>query len=64
MLIDRKGLVALGIKYTPQHLGRLMRAGLFPLRAKIGNRNYWVAEEVHSWIARHVADRRPLQPSL
>jgi predicted DNA-binding transcriptional regulator AlpA len=61
MLIDRKGIAErFGFSKTPQHLGRLMRAGRFPQKVKIGNRVYWVLAEVEEWFKAHIANRKPL----
>jgi prophage regulatory protein len=40
-----------GIPFSPQHVGRLQRAGKFPLRRKIGKLNFWLADEIEAWIA-------------
>ncbi|HEY5831923.1 MAG: helix-turn-helix transcriptional regulator [Hyphomicrobiaceae bacterium] len=39
-----------GIPYTPQHILRLQKAGKFPLRRKLGNFNFWLWEDIETWI--------------
>jgi prophage regulatory protein len=49
-LIDKKELVKL-VKYSPQHIARLEKAGQFPLRLRLGqNRVAWLLSEVEDWI--------------
>ena len=51
-LVTYKELYLLyGIRFTRQHVLRLQKAGLFPLRRKVGNLNHWLAEEIEAWIA-------------
>ena len=41
------------VLYTPQHLARLEKAGLFPKRVQLGpSRVGWVEEEVLDWMRR------------
>lgn len=43
--------VAEAISYSPNHIRRLEKAGLFPKRVQIGaNRVGWVRAEVEQWI--------------
>ena len=41
-----------GIPYTPQHLLRLQKQGLFPSRRKLGNFNFWLWDDVDAWLRR------------
>jgi prophage regulatory protein len=41
-----------GIPYTPQHILRLQKQGLFPLRRKLGNFNFWLWEDIDAWLRR------------
>ena len=44
--------------YSPQHIARLEKAGLFPKRVQLGlNRVGWVEEEVDQWIRDRIDDR-------
>ena len=46
------------VPYTPQHILRLEKRGLFPRRVQIGaNRVAWLLSEVEQWIANRVASR-------
>jgi len=57
-LIDGAGLVEKGIRYSRQHLHRLILAGKFPKPVKIGdNRNAWIEAEVDAYIAARIAQR-------
>lgn len=50
-LLTIKEICAL-TRYTPQHIYRLMRAGKFPQRVRIGaNRVGWRLGEIETWIA-------------
>lgn len=43
------------VLYSPQHIARLEKAGLFPLRVKLGpNRVGWVEEEVLGWLQKRL----------
>ena len=50
-----------GIKFSPCHLHRLVKAGKFPKPIKIGSskrgRNAFVEKEIDDWIARKCAER-------
>ena len=49
-LIDKKELTKL-VKYSPQHIARLEKAGQFPKRLRLGqNRVAWLLTEVEAWI--------------
>jgi prophage regulatory protein len=46
------------VLYSPQHIARLEKAGLFPRRVQIGpNRVGWVESEVQDWLQSRL-DRR------
>lgn len=46
------------VPYTPQHILRLEKRGLFPRRIQVGsNRVAWLLAEVEDWIAKRVAER-------
>lgn len=46
------------VPYTPQHILRLEKRGLFPRRVQIGeNRVAWLLSEVEQWVAARVAQR-------
>ncbi len=52
-LRDRKG-----IKFSRQHLYRLVKAGKFPRPVKLGgNTNAWVEAEVDKYLTRRVEER-------
>lgn len=41
-----------GIPYSPQHILRLQKPGRFPLSRKLGNFNFWKAEDIDAWISK------------
>ena len=46
------------VLYTPQHVARLEKAGLFPKRVQLGlNRVGWVEAEVLEWLEERLARR-------
>ncbi len=56
-LIDKKELVKL-VKYSPQHIARLEKAGQFPKRLQLGqNRVAWMMSEVEEWIEDRIKKR-------
>ena len=56
-LIDKKELTKL-VKYSPQHIARLEKAGQFPKRLRLGqNRVAWLLHEVEDWIEERLAKR-------
>lgn len=56
-LIDKKELVKL-VKYSPQHIARLEKAGQFPKRLRLGqNRVAWLLSEVEDWIEQRLGER-------
>ena len=56
-ILSKKQLLEL-IPYSPQHIARLEKAGLFPKRLKLGpNRVGWLEEEVMAWIQERLDKR-------
>ena len=46
------------VLYSPQHIARLEKAGLFPKRVRLGsNRVGWVEREVLDWLEERLAKR-------
>jgi prophage regulatory protein len=46
------------VLYSPQHVARLEKAGLFPKRVQLGlNRVGWVESEVMDWLEKRLALR-------
>ena len=46
------------VLYSPQHIARLEKAGLFPLRVQLGpNRVGWVEDEVLDWLQKRLDGR-------
>ena len=46
------------VLYSPQHIARLEKAGLFPKRVQLGpNRVGWVESEVMDWLKERLAQR-------
>lgn len=46
------------VLYSPQHIARLEKAGLFPLRVQLGsNRVGWVESEVMDWLQKRLDAR-------
>lgn len=59
-LITRAELRSI-VPYTPQHILRLEKRGLFPRRVQVGaNRVAWLLSEVEEWVAARVAERERL----
>lgn len=63
VLVDWRGLKAMGIPYCRAHIYRLVDAGTFPkpikLGADIGGRVAWLYSDILNWIeARRLASRR------
>ncbi|WGI22141.1 AlpA family phage regulatory protein [Amylibacter sp. IMCC11727] len=49
-ILSKKALKEL-VLYSPQHVARLEKAGLFPKRVQLGpNRVGWVESEVLDWL--------------
>jgi hypothetical protein len=58
LLLSSDDLDAMGIKFHRVHRARLVKSGKFPAPIKLtGQRNFWVAEEIFSWIALRAAAR-------
>lgn len=56
-LITRSELLAI-VPYTPQHILRLEKRGLFPRRIQVGpNRVAWLLSEIEEWVAARVFER-------
>ena len=56
-ILSKKALKEL-VLYSPQHVARLEKAGLFPKRVKLGlNRVGWVESEVLDWLEQRLQDR-------
>ena len=58
-LLDSDDLWACGIRFSRQHLYRLIKAGKFPRPIKLGSggRNAWLASELNLWIAARIGER-------
>lgn len=56
-ILSKKALKEL-VLYSPQHISRLEKAGLFPKRVQLGlNRVGWVESEVLDWLEQRLQDR-------
>lgn len=56
-ILSKKQLKEL-VLYSPQHIARLEKAGLFPKRVQLGpNRVGWVEAEVLEWLEQRLAER-------
>lgn len=56
-LLSKKALREL-VLYSPQHIARLEKAGLFPKRVTLGaNRVGWVEQEVLDWLEERILAR-------
>ena len=61
-ILSKRDLKAL-VLYSPQHIARLEKAGLFPKRVQLGsNRVGWVESEVLDWLQERINSRSD-QPS-
>lgn len=58
-LLDRADLADRGIKYSRQHIFRLVRTGTFPKPVRLGGggRVAWLENEIDDWIAACVTER-------
>ena len=62
-LLGADDLWARGIRFSRQHLYRLIKGGQFPKPIKLGSgdrnggRNAWLADEINSWIAARISER-------
>ena len=58
VLLDREGLRERGIKFTRQHLHRLVRNEKFPKPVRVGeNTLAWVATEIDQYLEDRIAIR-------
>lgn len=56
-ILSKKALKEL-VLYSPQHVARLEKAGLFPKRVQLGpNRVGWVEREVLDWLDQRLSLR-------
>ena len=56
-LITKSELLAI-VPYTPQHILRLEKRGLFPRRIQVGpNRVAWLLSEIEEWVAARIFER-------
>ncbi|WP_421702167.1 helix-turn-helix transcriptional regulator [Aliiroseovarius sp.] len=56
-LLSKRQLKEL-VLYSPQHIARLEKAGLFPRRVQLGsNRVGWVESEVLDWLQERLDNR-------
>ena len=56
-ILSKKALKEL-VLYSPQHVARLEKAGLFPKRVQLGlNRVGWVNSEVLDWLELRLGNR-------
>lgn len=57
-MLDLSDLREKGIKFSRQHIHRLVKANKFPAPVKIGdNRNAWVETEIEAYLTARVAKR-------
>lgn len=57
-ILSKKMLKEL-VLYSPQHIARLEKAGLFPKRVPLGlNRVGWVEDEVLEWLEERLKQRQ------
>lgn len=56
-LITKAELRAI-VPYSPQHILRLEKRGLFPRRVQVGaNRVGWLLTEIEEWVTARIAER-------
>ena len=56
-VLSKKALREL-VLYSPQHIARLEKAGLFPKRVQLGpNRVGWIEGEVLNWLEERLNNR-------
>ncbi len=61
-ILSKKDLRAL-VLYSPAHIDRLEKAGLFPKRVQLGPcRVGWVESEVEAWLAERIKQRDTKPP--
>jgi prophage regulatory protein len=57
-MIDQAGLKEKGIRFSRQHIHRLIKANKFPRPAKIGtNTNAWPEQEIDQYLRDCIAKR-------
>ena len=57
-ILSKKALKEL-VLYSPQHIARLEKAGLFPKRVQLGpNGVGWVEQEVLDWLDQRLCNRQ------
>ena len=57
-VLSKKDLRQL-VLYSPQHIARLEKAGLFPKRIELGpNRVGWLYDEVLEWLEEKISNRK------
>lgn len=57
MFVTKKQVRAM-VTYSPAHIDRLEKAGLFPKRVQLGQaRVAWVKSEIEEWISARIAER-------
>ena len=57
-LLDRKDLRDRGIRWSRQHLDRMVKFGGFPKPVKLGpGTNAWLEHEIDAWIKARAAER-------
>jgi prophage regulatory protein len=57
-VVDFPGLVEMGVRYTPRHLRRLVKAREFPSPFKLGKgRNYWWLDEIEAYFGARIKER-------
>ena len=57
LLVDWRGLKALGIPFCRAHVYRMMEAGTFPQSIKLGayrgSRIVWMLQDILNWLEAH-----------
>ena len=57
-LLNRDDLRARGIRWSRQHVDRMVKAGEFPAPVKLGaGTNAWLESEIDAWIETRAAER-------
>ena len=57
-MLDLSDLRLKGIKFSRQHLHRLIKAKKFPAPVKLGeNKNAWPEQEIDAWMDARIAER-------
>jgi prophage regulatory protein len=64
-LLSREDLRARGIRWSRQHLDRMVKAGEFPRPLKLGAGTCaWLEPEINAWIEARAAERTMITPSI